>query len=262
MKIECTQKNKKTGRIDNVGFLEIKNQSEEKAELYIYGDIVRDEWYKWSDDDTCPQDVTYFLKELDKSQNIDIFINSGGGSVHGGLAIYNQLKRHNGYKTVHIDGIAASIASVISCAGDKVIIPSNAQFMIHKPSVCLWDNMNADDLRKEADILDVCQDSIMNIYMQNVKDGVTREQVEEMVNNETWFTGDKAAEIFNFEVEESYEAVASASSLYKNYKNVPKGLENKSFFNAQKPQMSEETKKLLEECRSMQGFEDFDKKFK
>ena len=58
MRIECTQKNKKTGRIDNVGFLEIKNQSEEKAELYIYGDIVRDEWYNWSDDDTCPQDVT------------------------------------------------------------------------------------------------------------------------------------------------------------------------------------------------------------
>ena len=134
--------------------------------------------------------------------------------------------------------------------------------MIHKPSVCLWDNMNADDLRKEADILDVCQDSIMNIYMQNVKDGVTREQVEEMVNNETWFTGDKAAEIFNFEVEESYEAVASASSLYKNYKNIPKDLENKSFFYVQKPQMSEETKKLLDECRSMQGFEDFDKKFK
>ena len=77
MRIECTQKNKKTGRIDNVGFLEIKNQSEEKAELYIYGDIVRDEWYKWSDDDTCPQDVTNFLKELDKSQNSSHRWNSG-----------------------------------------------------------------------------------------------------------------------------------------------------------------------------------------
>lgn len=155
-RLECTITDKKTNKVNKVGFMEIKNKSEEKAELYIYGDIVRDEWYKWSDTDVCPQDITDFLKELDKAKDLDIFINSGGGSVHGGLAIYNQLKRHSGFKTVHIDGIAASIASVIACAADKIVIPSTAQFMIHKPSVMIWENMNADDLRREAESLDVC----------------------------------------------------------------------------------------------------------
>ena len=150
--------------------MEIKNQNEAKAELFLYGDIVRDEWGKYSDGDTCPSDITEFLKDLDNSKDIDIFINSGGGSVHGGLAIYNQLKRHNGFKTVHIDGIAASIASVIACVGDKVIIPTNAQFMIHKPSIFTWGSYNAEDLRREANALDVCQESIMNIYENNLKE--------------------------------------------------------------------------------------------
>lgn len=254
-RMQCTQFDSKSNCEKNVGYMEIKNETTEKAELYLYGDIVKDEWYKWSEDDKCPQDITDFLKDLDNFENVDIFINSGGGSVYGGLAIYNQLKRHQGNKTVHIDGIAASIASVIACCGDKIIIPTNAQFMIHKPSICLWANMNADDLRKEADILDVCQDSIMSIYMDNVKSGIERQTIEDLVNAETWFTGENVTEYFDFEVEESFEAVAQASNYYASYKNAPKGLRDKSFFNTQNsneklPAMDDETRIMLERIKN------------
>lgn len=213
----------------NVGFMEIKNSSNGNGELYLYGDIVSDQWGKWSDDDTCPQDVADFLKEINSFDKLDIYVNSGGGSVFAGIAIYNQLKRHNGFKTVHVDGIAASIASVISCAGDKVIIPKSSQFMIHKPSCCFFlESLNADDLRKQADTLDICQDSIRNIYMENVKEGITEDEINGLINAETWFTGENVSNYFNFEVEEDSEKVASLSQFYNKYKNTPKNLlENK-----------------------------------
>ena len=106
------------------------------------------------------------------------------------------MKRHSGFKTVHIDGIAASIASVIACAADKIVIPSTAQFMIHKPSVMIWENMNADDLRREAESLDVCQETILNVYENKLKEGVTREDINELVNAETWFTGETVTNYF------------------------------------------------------------------
>ena len=255
-RLDCTQYDPKSNCIKNVGYMEFKNESQEKAELYLYGDIVKDQWYKWSEDDTCPQDIADFLRELDNFKDVDIFVNSGGGSVHGGLAIYHQLKRHAGNKVAHIDGIAASISSVIACAADKIIIPTAAQFMIHKPSICLWANMNADDLRKEADMLDICQNSIMSIYMENVKDGIERETIEELVNAETWFTGENVIEYFNFEVEESAEAVAQASIFYDRYKNAPKSLLNKAFFNAKNqtkdtlPEMEDDVKIMLERIQN------------
>lgn len=221
--LNLKNKDKYTGKLKDVGKMEIKNQTEEKAELYFYGDIVSSTWQSyWYEEDKCPQDITDFLKELDNSKAIDIFINSGGGSVHGGLAIYNILKRHQGEKTVYIDGIAASIASVIAMAGDKVVIPSNAQFMIHKPLT--WCGGNADDFRKTADILDTCQKSIMSIYMDNVQDGISEEKITEMINEETWLTGDEAAEYFKFEVEEKSDVVACASEYFEKYSKTPKNI--------------------------------------
>lgn len=225
-KFRCTIFDKKNQKNKDVGYMEIKNSNVRGVgELYLYGDIVSDQWGRWSDDDTCPQDVADFLRELNSFDDLDIFINSGGGSVFAGIAIYNQLKRHNGVKTVHIDGIAASIASVIACAGDKIIIPKASQFMIHKPSCCFFlESLNADELRKQADTLDVCQDSIRSIYMDSVKDGVTEEKINELINAETWFTGENVTEYFNFEIEECSEKVASISQFYNKYRNTPKNL--------------------------------------
>lgn len=223
--LNLKNKDAKTGELKNVGKIEIKNQTEEKAELYFYGDIVSDSWSSWwTDEDKCPQDVSDFLKSLENSQDIEIYINSGGGSVFAGIAIYSMLKRHKGKKTVHIDGLAASIASVIALAGDEVIVPKYANFMIHNPLCMLWNSYNAIDLRKIASTLDSCKESILNIYMENVKEGVTKEELSALMDEEKWFTGESAAEIFNIKIEDEFELVACSSEFLDKYKNTPKNL--------------------------------------
>lgn len=223
--LSLKNKDAKTGELKNVGKIEIKNQTEEKAELYFYGDIVSDSWSSWwTDEDKCPQDVSDFLKSLENSQDIDIYINSGGGSVFAGIAIYSMLKRHKGKKTVHVDGLAASIASVIALAGDEVIVPKYANFMIHNPLCMLWNSYNAIDLRKIASTLDSCKESILNIYMENVKEGVTKEELSALMDEEKWFTGESASEIFNIKIEDEFELVACSSEFLDKYKNTPENL--------------------------------------
>ena len=217
--LELKNKDRKTGQEKVVGKIEIKNELENRADLFFYGDICSSTWGCWEDEDKCPQDVADFLKDLDNNKEINIYINSGGGSVFAGLAIYNQLKRHPANKTVYVDGLAASISSVIALAGDKVIIPKNAQFMIHKP--WSWAIGNANDLRKTADSLDSCEQSILNIYEENLKDGVDIETIKQFVNDETWFTGEEAAKYFNIDVEEESELVACNSEYFEKYKNIP-----------------------------------------
>lgn len=217
--LQFNSRNKRAGK------MEICNQTEISADLNIFGDIVSDEWGKWCDDDTCPTDISDFLKNLENVQEINLHINSGGGSVFAGIAIYNMLKRYSAKITTYIDGIAASIASVIACAGDRIIIPENGTFMIHKPSNgYFFESMNADQLRKDADMLDICQKAIVQTYMSKAKDGITEEQINDLVNKESWLVGDKAAEYFDFEVEKSVQAAACASDLYGKYQNTPKNL--------------------------------------
>lgn len=220
--LELKNKDRKTGQEKVVGKMEIKNKLEDRADLFFYGDICSSTWGCWEDEDKCPQDVADFLKDLDNNKEINIYINSGGGSVFAGLAIYNQLKRHPANKTVYVDGLAASISSVIALAGDKVIIPKNAQFMIHKP--WSWAIGNANDLRKTADSLDSCEQSILNVYEENLKGGVDIETIKQFVNDETWFTGEEAAKYFNIDVEEESELVACASEYFEKYKNIPRNL--------------------------------------
>lgn len=246
--LNLQNKDTKTGELKNVGKIEIKNQTEEKAELYFYGDIVSDSWSSWwADEDKCPQDVSDFLKELENSQNVDIYINSGGGSVFGGIAIYSMLKRHKGKKTVHVDGLAASIASVIALAGDEVIVPKYASFMIHNPLCMLWNSYNASDLRKIASTLDSCKESILNIYMENAKEGVTKEELSALMDEEKWFTGESAAELFNIKVEDEFELVACSSEFLDKYKNTPKNLfeENKKSDENQNLDIEELANKVL-----------------
>lgn len=210
------------------GSMEIKNQTETTADLNIFGDIVSDEWGKWSDDDTCPSDIAEFLKNLDGVDEINLHINSGGGSVYGGIAIYNMLHRSKARVTTYIDGIAASIASVIACAGDRIVMPKNGTFMVHKPSTgYFFTSMNADELRKDADMLDSCQKAIVQVYMNKVKDGVTEETVNNLMNAESWLVGEDVTEYFDFEIEEGAEAVACASDYFGRYQHTPENLRKK-----------------------------------
>lgn len=224
----------KKNKIISSGAIEIKNQTDTSAELYFYGDICSESWQsEWYEEDKCPQDVKDFLDQLEGVSDIDIHINSGGGSVYGGIAIYNLLKRYNATITTYIDGIAASIASVIACAGDKIVIPSNATFMIHKPlNRYMFSCLNADELRKDADDLDSCQKAIVNIYMSKVKEGVTEDKINDLINAETWFVGSEVSDYFDFEIEERNDAVACSSYYFDKYNHVPKNLiKNDKVFN-------------------------------
>ena len=237
------------------GSMTIKNQTDSSADLFFYGDIVSETWQsEWYEDDMAPGDVKEFLDQLDGTENINIHINSGGGSVFGGIAIYNMLRRNNAHKTVYVDGLAASIASVIMMAGDEIVMPKNATVMIHKPSASyFFTTKNADDLRKDAESLDTCQEAIMQTYMTKAK--VDKEEIEQKVNDETCLTGEEAAELFDIKVEEANDAVACAgSSMFFCYKNVPTSLtaqgKNAKKKDEQRPLSRQDIKEIFNESFS------------
>lgn len=199
--------------------MNIKNQTSTSADLYIYGDIINNTGWKWDDSDVMPDDVKNLLDEILDVKDLNIYVNSGGGSVFAGLAIYNMLKRSKANKTVYVDGVAASIASIIALAGDRVIIPSNAFLMIHKP----WSGMygNSNDFRKMAEDLDRIESGIMNVYKENLKDGIDISTIQEMVDAETWLNGEEAEKYFNVEVIDASDVAACASDYFDKYNKTP-----------------------------------------
>lgn len=212
---------------DNLkNFLEIKNQTDESADLFFYGDIVSSWWGAWDDTDQYPEAVKNFLDGV-RGKNLNIHINSGGGSVFAGITIYNMLKNHNGFKTVYIDGLAASIASVIALSGDKVIMRTGSSFMIHKPMFTTWGMYNSNELRKMAVDLDAIEECIMQVYKENIKDDVDIEVIRSMVNDETWLTSDEAEKYFKIEVESTLQAVACNSEFIEKFCKVPDSMKRK-----------------------------------
>lgn len=200
-------------------FLTVKNSTETEADLYFYGDIVSEWWEKWFDDEArYPAEIRDFLNGQ-KGKALNVYINSGGGSVFAGMAIHNMLKRHDGKVTVHVDGMAASIASVIALAGDEIIIPSNAYMFVHKPEASAWGN--ADDLREMAESLDRIQEGIEAVYAEHLKNPDDRESITEKVNAGTWLTGAEAAELFDITVSAAAEYAASVTDLTRSYHNIP-----------------------------------------
>lgn len=172
----------------------VKNKTPTSADLYIYGDIVSDEGCKWSDEDMCPMDVVKALDAVKDVEQLDIYINSCGGNVFAGNAIYNRITQHKGHKTVHVDGLAASIASVIAMAGDEIIMPSNAYLMIHKAFMGVIGN--SDDLREAADRLDIIEKSIIDTYVKNAGEDVMEDVIVEKMAAETWLTAKDAKALF------------------------------------------------------------------
>jgi ATP-dependent Clp endopeptidase proteolytic subunit ClpP len=151
-----------------------------------------------------------FLADLGKldGQHIHLRINSPGGSVVEGTAIYNALRRHKGGLTVHIDALAASMASVIAMAGAPVYIADNALLMIHNPwTVSAGDS---DQLRREADLLDKLKDSLRNAYVR--KTGMEADRIAQMMDQETWLDAVEAVALgFADAIEEGVAAAATAT---------------------------------------------------
>ena len=166
-------------------WFEIINKAD-RAEIWIYEEIGEDFWSGGG--------VTAkgFQKELSAitAPKIDLHINSPGGAVFDGVTIYNLLKQHKATITTYIDGIAASIASVIALAGDRVIMAENALYMMHNPSGMVMGN--ASDMRSMADILDKIRGTMAGVYMG--KSGKPEDEINSMLDAETWMNAEEALE--------------------------------------------------------------------
>jgi ATP-dependent protease ClpP protease subunit len=163
------------------------------------------------------------LKGLDVDA-IELHINSPGGSVFDGQAIYSMLKNHKARVDVHIDGLAASIASVIAMAGDTITIPRNALMMIHDPSGFAMGT--AEDMRKVATALDKVKGGIIAAYQDRT--GKDEAELAELMSAETWMTGDEAVAMgFADATGPAVQMQASAGfGLLGQFKNLPRGLFN------------------------------------
>ena len=162
-------------------------------DLYIYGDVESADPGGWFSDpkesETSANALRDALAQQPNAQQINLYINSYGGSVFEGTAIYNQLRRHPAHKTAYIDGFACSIASVIAMAADEIVMPRNAMMMVHN----MWMGAvgNADELRKAAEDLDKINAAGREAYLAKAGDKLSPEQLVEMQNRETWLTAEE-----------------------------------------------------------------------
>lgn len=224
---------------------EFKNETETSADLYFYGDITSDYWGAWQSEDQYPESIKNFLSEH-ADKDINIYINSGGGSVFAGIAIYNMIRRHAQKNKVKItvDGLAGSIASVIAFAGSEPPkIPSNAFLMIHNPWILT--EGNAEDLRKAADDLDEIREGILNIYEDHLKEGVAIDDIKKLMDAETWLNGAEVENYFNIEQTAPVEYSAAVGDYLNRARNIPQALKKASApdLEAEKAKRDDEAKR-------------------
>jgi ATP-dependent Clp protease protease subunit len=156
-----------------------------RGEIYIY-ESIGEGWFGG----ITAKSFSEMMREIGNVSALDIYINSPGGSVFDGIAIYNQIRRFNGERIVHVDGIAASIASVIAMAGDEIHIAGNGMMMIHDPwSVAFG---TAEEMRKMADSLDKVRGTILDTYVACTEGD--RDKISEWMEAETWMTADECVE--------------------------------------------------------------------
>lgn len=203
----------------NKKFWDFKALDEKTGELTLYGEISDISW--WGDEITPKQ----FKEDLDALGDIDVlnvYINSPGGNVFAGQTIHSMLKRHKATINVYVDGLAASIASVIAMAGDRVIMPRNAMMMIHNPWTIAMGN--AQELRKTADDLDKAGQSMIEAYLS--KASIERDKIAELMEAETWLSAEECLEYgFADEIEDSKQVAACLDvEILGRYKNTPKDL--------------------------------------
>lgn len=201
-------------------WLQIKAKADSSIdEIYVYGEIG--DW--WGD-----LDAKSLADKLKNStgDTINLRINSGGGEVFVATAFYSLLRSSGKKINVYIDGLAASAATLIACAGDKVIMPVNALYMIHNP--LSWTYGNSEDMREMANLLDTVRDTLVATYKQ--KTGLDDEKIIELMDNETWLTASEALklgfvdEIMDVAVAANTNKVVEMST--QRLKNIPKTFEN------------------------------------
>lgn len=162
-------------------------QNNNEVDIQIYGDITSWDWFEG---DISSYTLSKQIEGLD-CDKINVYINSYGGEVAEGLAIYNQLKRHKATVKTVCDGFACSAASVVFMAGDERVMSTASLLMIH--NAWSWTSGNANELRKQADDLDKITQASVNAYMQEAN--ITEEKLKQMLDDETWITPQEALEM-------------------------------------------------------------------
>ncbi len=204
-------------------FWQVKNEVNGNSEILLYGPIAGES--SWWGDEVTPRSFAEDLESLG-GKDVTVRINSGGGDVFAAHAIHNQLVAYKGRVTVVIDGLAASAATIIAVAGDRIIMPSNALFMIHNPAIGLSDYYGADELLKAAEALNTIKGSIVAAYRKRCK--ASAEELAAMMDAETWMGAAECMEKgFVDEIQGSVSPVLNGSSLIvnsinfdmKNFKN-------------------------------------------
>ena len=200
--------------------LKINNETG-KAELYLYGEIVGNDSFvsEYFPDDKAPSQIARELSALNDAHTLDIYFNSPGGDVWAGMAIANQLDRFGGTIKAHVDGLCASIASVIAMYSDELIVPKNAQLMIHNPTVSGYMSGGSNDLRSLADRLDATRGQCVDAYMRKCKK--TKDDIENLMDAETWLYGNEVADVFEATIADEINIQNCYSPLLDTYKKRP-----------------------------------------
>ena len=213
----------------------IKNEN--STDLYLYGDITSQPYFG--------EDISasMIIEELNNitSDEINVYISSYGGECKEGLAIYSALKRHKAKVTTYCDGFACSIASVIFMAGDDRIMDKGSLLMIHNAWSCMQGN--AEELRKQADTLDIITQSSINAYMEHLN--ISEEELKKLLDEETWLDCYKSLEMgFATKIVES----KSHSYSYQSAKDtILKMIKNNEVLQMQEPKEPIEVDEVKEE---------------
>lgn len=202
----------------NGGRLRVLNSL--NPELYLYESIGPGLFGGISSKDVTEQLAAWAAAG---APSVSVRINSPGGEVFEGLAIFNAMTRYPGPLTTYIDGAAWSIASVIAMAGQEVVMAANAQFMVHDPAAVLYGT--AEDFRRIAGTLDATKDSLITAYQRQTNAG--RDRLSEWMANETWFDAAEAAAAgFVTRIEESLPVAAYCPPAMR-YRNMPKWVQDR-----------------------------------
>ena len=203
----------------------INDKQEKEAELLLYGVIGEDGL--WSD--VTAKQFADELKEVEDAKTIRVRINSPGGDVFAGQAIYSMLKRCKAEVVGYVDGLAASIASLVLMACDKVIMPKNSMLMIHKPWTATAGNAN--DMAKTIETLNKVEEAMLTAYVD--KTGMAEDEIKELLAAETWLSAsDAVAKGFADEIEETeVSACINGDTLEINGQKI--NIKNYKKFNAE-----------------------------
>jgi ATP-dependent Clp protease protease subunit len=194
------------------------NQQSNEAEVFVYGDIGG--WWDGVQADEFAKEIA----TLDV-QTLNVRLNSPGGLVFDGVAIYNALARHSAKVVVHVEGIAASIASVIAMAGDEIQIAEGSRFMIHDPWTIVMGS--AADLRTEADVLDGLKSDLIDIYAARTEQ--SRSDLSDWMAAETWLSARDAvdkgfADSMTPAKKKEKKDAHARSSVIRLFRNAPQDL--------------------------------------